>query len=231
MATPIPIDLVVFDLTSATAQGSVEVRRCLLASLESVEFNVDPDAIDEVVGLPDREMIRLLIGRFDPSGQFLGKVDAIRSDFIARLTCAFKHDQMAVEAPGLSEVFFRLQRAEIAVAIVSSFRRDLTDLLLRRLGWTRRRLIDATVTDDEVERSRPHPDMILAMMNRVGIVDPARVAKVGHTPADLLEAHRAGCGLIVGFAPSSSAKERLQGHPHSYLIDSMDELPELLNLA
>src|SRR5262249_15130210 len=102
-------------------------------------------------------------------------------------------------------------------------KREALRTLIDRLGWERDELIDASVTSDEVERGRPHPDMIQRLMRKLGITDPRRVAKVGDTPADLLEGKNAGCGLVVGVTQGSSAPEQLSRFPHDHLLRSVAE--------
>ncbi len=58
-------------------------------------------------------------------------------------------------------------------------------------------------------------------MERFGIADPRRVAKVGDTPADLLEGNNAGCGLIVGVTQGTHTRQQLEPYPHTSLIDTI----------
>jgi phosphoglycolate phosphatase-like HAD superfamily hydrolase len=65
-------------------------------------------------------------------------------------------------------------------------------------------------------------------MELTGIKEPGCVAKVGDTPADLLEGTAAGCGFVVGVANGSHRKEELEAYPHTHLIRELSELPELI---
>ncbi len=91
-------------------------------------------------------------------------------------------------------------------------------------------MLDTTVTSDEVERGRPHPDMLLKAMRDLGISDARAVAKVGDTPSDLEEGTAAGCGMVVGVTGGSHTAEQLKPHPHTHLIGTVAELPALLGL-
>ena len=77
------------------------------------------------------------------------------------------------------------------------------------------------------------PFFIIAgdLMQRCGVSDPARVAKVGDTPADLAQGHNAGCGLVIGVTSGSHTREQLAGHPHTHLIESVADLPAVLGLT
>ncbi len=128
-------------------------------------------------------------------------------------------------------MFRTLKEAGIKVALNTGFNRAITQVILDRLDWSGSPLIDATICSDEVPRGRPHPDMIRELMRRLGIVDPAGVAKVGDTPADLQEGRNAGCGLIIGVTEGTHSREQLECHPHTHLVDSVKELPALLGAA
>jgi phosphonatase-like hydrolase len=123
-----------------------------------------------------------------------------------------------------------LRRAGIKVALDTGFSRAITDVIVQRLGWVRDRLIDASVTSDEVERGRPHADMILRAMQLTGITAANRVAKVGDTPSDLQEGMAAGCAMVIGVTSGSHTREQLEPCPHTHLIESVSALPALLQL-
>ena len=67
-----------------------------------------------------------------------------------------------------------------------------------------------------------------ALMRRFGVTDPAHVAKIGDTPADLLEGTNAQCGLVVGVTEGTHTREELTPHPHTHLIANVAALPALL---
>src|SRR5262249_13012847 len=108
--------------------------------------------------------------------------------------------------------------------------RAIADTVLDRLGWSEGNLIHATITSDEVARGRPHPDMILALMQKLGISDAGAVAKLGDTPADLLSGAAARCGWNIGRTCGTHARSGLEPYPHTHLIDQLGELPVLLGL-
>jgi len=51
---------------------------------------------------------------------------------------------------------------------------------------------------------------------------------VGDTPSDLEEGVSAGCGMVVGVTGGSHTADQLRPHPHTHLISSITELPQLL---
>jgi phosphonatase-like hydrolase len=181
------------------------------------------------MGIPKPEAIRTLIARSAVAeSALLGRIDAIHDAFVARMIRFYQADPSVHEVAGAGRAFAALKRAGIKVALDTGFSRDVTRVVLDRLGWSAGGLIDATVTSDEVPRGRPHPDMVFHLMSRLGIRDPKRVAKVGDTPADLEEGANAGCGLVVGVTRGTHTREQLAPFPHTHLIDSVADLPALL---
>jgi phosphonatase-like hydrolase len=225
-----PIELVVFDMAGTTVSEGGAVYRCLRDTLAANGLEVSADALQEVKGMDKYEALRILIERSAMREQLLPGLDVIHEDFVDRMIEFYRADPAVGEAPGASETFRRLRQAGVRVALNTGFSRDIAQTLIDRLNWERDELIDASVTSDEVDRGRPHPDMIQRLMSKLGVTDPRRIAKVGDTPADLLEGKNAGCGLVVGVTQGSCAHEQLERFPHDYLIGSVAELLELLGV-
>jgi phosphoglycolate phosphatase-like HAD superfamily hydrolase len=70
--------------------------------------------------------------------------------------------------------------------------------------------------------------MIQDLMQQVGCQDPSQVIKIGDTPSDLHEGTNAGCRLVIGVTYGTHTREQLQPHPHTHLVDSVEELHTLL---
>lgn len=230
MQIDLPIELVVFDMAGTTVAEGGAVYQCLIDTLAANGLEISADSVHEVKGMEKREALRILIESSAMRDQLLLGLDAIHEDFVERMIEFYRSDPAVVEMPGASETFRRLQQAGIKVALNTGFSRQIVDTLLERLGWVNSGLIDATVASDEVERGRPHPDMIHFLMFKLGVKAPQRIAKVGDTPADLLEGRNAGCGLVVGVMEGSSTREQLEKFPHDQLINTVSQLPGLLGV-
>jgi phosphonatase-like hydrolase len=222
------IELVVFDMAGTTVHDGDAVNRCFRAAVADAGMAVDAAAVNAVMGLPKPEAIRRLVGS-SPLGE---RVAAIHADFVERMRHHYATDPEVREVPGAAATFARLRRAGIRVALNTGFSRDIAQTVIDRLGWGGESpAIDASVASDEVPRGRPYPDMIRHLMQRCGVSDPARVAKVGDTPADLEEGNNAGCGLVVGVTGGSHTRAELARHPHTHLIASVADLPAVLGLV
>ena len=108
------------------------------------------------------------------------------------------------------------------------FGRGVRDALLERLRWRSTGLIDATVSADEVGRSRPYPDLVMRAMALTGVHRTDAVASVGDTPSDLEMGAGAECGLVVGLMNGSHTAQQLRHAPHTHLISHLGVLPRLV---
>jgi phosphonatase-like hydrolase len=226
----IDIALVVFDIAGTTVNDADSVNRCLRGSLLAAGLEVTATQVNTVMGLPKPDAIAILIGQSPLRDELRARVDEIHRDFVARSIEFYESDPSVHEVPGTTPVFETLKRSGILVALDTGFNRSITQVILDRLDWSKSRLIDATICSDEVRRGRPHSDMIEALMARLGIVDPKRVAKIGDTPSDLLEGQGAGCGLVVGVTAGTHTRLELEPYPHHHLIVTIADFPQLLGL-
>lgn len=111
------------------------------------------------------------------------------------------------------------------VALTTSFTAEVASDIIDRLDW--HDLVDAWLSSDQVEHGRPHPDMVHLLMKKFGITDPANVAKVGGTPADLQEGTNAGCGWVIGVTSGSHTKTELMPYPHTHLVDDLWQVVQI----
>ena len=172
--------------------------------------------VNTVMGLPKPEAIRILLDQSDRSvGLVTGECQLLHEDFTSRMRNYYATGPAVREVPGAAAAFAALRRAGIQVALNTGFSAPRRRLLAR-LGWSVPAVIDAAVTSDEVQRGRPHPDMIRHLMTRLGVLDPCRVAKVGDTKADLEEGANAGCGLVIGVTTGSYPRANSRRSPYAY---------------
>lgn len=219
------VDLVVFDVAGTTVRDEGDaVGACLRAALAAAGHDASRDAVNAVMGLPKPDAIERLVA----GSPLAARVGAIHADFAARMRAHYAQHPSIAEIDGAHEAFARCRAAGIRVALDTGFSRDILDVVLARLGWRVPDTFDATLASDEVARGRPHPDLVLALMQRLGVRDAARVAKVGDTPSDLEEGTSAGCGLVIGVTRGSHTGEQLAAWPHTHLVDTVRDVPELL---
>ena len=70
--------------------------------------------------------------------------------------------------------------------------------------------------------------MILTAVLRLRIDDVAEVAVAGDTTSDLIAGMRSGASIVAGVLTGAHSAEELAEAPHTHLLGSVRELPELL---
>lgn len=234
------IALVVFDMAGTTVRDLHEVEKCFLAAAQLSGLAVTPERVLAMQGLPKRLVIATLweeaLGADAPG--LADKIEDTYQQFTAILEHHYRTEAV-VEVPGASDCFRWLRSQGIKVALTTGFYRQVTNILLDRLGWrtgldddyraaTADALIDLSLTPDETGMGRPHPDMILKAMRMLGITDADKVVNLGDTPSDLASAAAAGVGISIGVCEGTHSREALEGHPHDALIANIADLPAFL---
>ena len=221
-------ELIIFDMAGTTvydADGAV--ARCLCDTLEAAGYPVSMPAAIALMGIPKPVAIRQLLTEQNVTAGD-SQIATLHQDFVSRMLEYYRHSPEVVAITGAEDTFAALRCAGIKIALDTGFSRDIADAIIERLGWQDK--IDASITSDEVENGRPHPDMIFALMSHFGISDPARVAKVGDTPSDLREGHAARCGWVIGVTEGTHTAAQLTSCPHTHLIPTVAVLPVLWNI-
>jgi phosphonatase-like hydrolase len=227
----VDIELAVFDMAGTTVLDRDGVNGCFRAVLAEAGLEVSPEAVNEVMGLPKLEAVQKLIGRTNLGDHMKWPVNTIHEAFVARMIHFYKTDPAVCEVPGTTATFVTLKRAGIKIALNTGFSRDIAQVIIDRLGWQQKGLIDASITSDEVTHGRPHPDMIWELMINLRLNDPLKIAKIGDTPVDLQEGENAGCGWLIGVTSGSHTREQLAAWPNTHLIDSVADLPRVLGVT
>lgn len=196
--------------------------------LRAVIFDVDGTLVDSVdlharswceafahfgIAIPFAEM-RSQIGKgadqFIP--HFLNEADRRRlgpelEEFRGRL---FKEAYLSKVTgfPGVRELFTRLQADGIETVLASSAKGD--ELQAYKKAANIEDLVQEETSKDDAERSKPHPDIFVAALEKLDGIAPEETLVVGDTPYDAIAAHRAGVrsiGVLCGGFPGTDLEE------------------------
>jgi phosphonatase-like hydrolase len=225
------IKLVVFDIAGTTVKDANNVHEALQKALEKAGFHFTIEEVNPYMGIPKPVAIKTLLGKRLTAKYLIEDEDFIQEihqDFVKRMIYFYETSDEVGEKPHASEVFKTLKSKGIKIALDTGFSRDITNVILRRLGWDRGDLIDFSVTSDEVTNGRPHPDLIFKAMEIAGITDSSEVAKVGDTSSDLQEGTAAGCRYVIGITSGAFSRENLEKEPHTHLIADLREVIEII---
>jgi HAD superfamily hydrolase (TIGR01509 family) len=120
---------------------------------------------------------------------------------------------------GAAELIEELHRRGVATILASSANQDDLDHFLSILGV--RDLIDGWTTSDDVKRSKPHPDIVHAALEKVE--RPGHAIMIGDSRWDIEAAARAGLETICVLTGGWSSQELLTAGA----VAVYDSLPEL----
>lgn len=223
------ITLAVLDIAGTTVVDDDAVGRHLRDALAAEGVDVSRADVNAVMGWPKPAAIRHLLSDAAAGANVSEvQVERIHAAFVERMVAHYSGEPGAQAIDGVERLLTRLGDASVQVILDTGFDRTIARTILEGLGWKRRKLVRGCVTSSDVSRGRPDPDMVWRAMAMTCISDPARVAKVGDTPSDLIEGTRAGCGRVVGVTWGSHTADELRPYAHTHLVDSVDALERVL---
>jgi len=124
---------------------------------------------------------------------------------------------------GAHELVEELKRRGLTVVLASSSNEDDLDHFLGELGV--RDLVDGWTTSGDVERTKPHPDVIHAALEKAGTKD---AVMVGDSRWDIEAAANAGLETVCVITGGWSEQE-LRDHGAAAVFDSLVALREGLD--
>jgi phosphoglycolate phosphatase-like HAD superfamily hydrolase len=145
-----------------------------------------------------------------------GEIEDYRGDLFKR--CYLPR---AVPFPGVRALFERLAGEGVKIVLASSSHSEEVDFYLGLIASAD--LVAATTSKDDVERSKPCPDIFEAALAKVAPIAAAEAAVVGDTPWDAKAAARLGLRTI-GFRSGGFPDEALAEAGACELYDGPEDL-------
>lgn len=221
------IELVVFDIAGTTLKDEDEVvANNFTEALRLSGVIISKEEMNKVMGYRKIDAITMIL---EDLGIVFSKkeIEHIHNTFLKLINAHYETAPIE-EINGASQIFDILKSKGVKIALNTGFSRSTTDIIIKRMGWLEKELIDTSVCSDEVEQGRPHSFMIDAIMKKLKIKNSSSVAKIGDTPSDLLEGSNAQCGITVGVLYGTHTKKELENYPHDYLINDISELKSIV---
>ena len=218
------IQMVVFDMAGTTVDEDNAVYKTVHRAVGAAGFEVDyPTVLLHAAGKEKLQAIRDVLAHISGLPAPEDVAQAVFADFKTMLDEVYRTGDFR-EQPGATAVFQQLKAEGVKVVLNTGYSRAVADLLLEKLGWLGNPLIDLVLTADDVQRGRPHPDMIQLAMQKLGIGDAAAVAKIGDSAIDIEEGRNAGCGLTFGITTGAHTAEQLAAAAPTAVLGHLDEL-------
>jgi len=220
-----PIALAVLDMAGTTVSDDGVVEAAFVAALGSVGIGADHPAlagdlayVRATMGRSKIEVFRELIGDEDGAQRANRAFEAAVDEAVAA---------GAVHAlPGAEAALAELRADGVAVCLTTGFSASTRDLIVAHLGWAG--LVDLVLAPEPGVRGRPHPDLVLTAVLRLGVDDVRAVAVAGDTANDLLAGWRAGASIVAGVLTGAHRREELEAAPHTHVLGSVADLPAVV---
>lgn len=226
-ATGPRIRLIVLDVGGTIIQDHGDVPDALRDAFAKHGLAVSLDEIALWRGASKREVVRHFVTERSAvrATEREAQVAAIYADFNARAIEAYRD---VPPIAGAEKAFENLRGSGYLLASSTGFGREIAASIFHRLGWEK--YFAATITSDDVAQGRPSPYMIFHAMEAARVSNVAEVVAVGDTPLDLQAGTNAGARGVIGVLSGASKEERLRPEPHTDILPSVAELPELIGL-
>ncbi|HEY6318797.1 MAG TPA: HAD family hydrolase [Acidimicrobiia bacterium] len=218
------VDLAVLDLAGTTVRDDGLVEDAFVDALASVGAGPDTAGFADrlahlrtTMGRSKLEVFREMLGD-DATARRAN--ESFEAAYGARLTSG------AVRPiDGAEEAIAALHDADVRVCLTTGFSPATLTALLDALGWHDR--ADLALAPGPGVRGRPHPDLVLSAVLRLGIDDVRRVAVAGDTASDLLAGTCAGASVVAGVLTGAHDRATLEAAPHTHVLDSIADFPAL----
>ena len=221
-----PIRLVVLDIGGTIIEDHGEVPNAMSNAFKKGGVEVSLAEIGEWRGASKKGMVRHFVEVRTAGANRDALTESIYKDFSAQASKAYRNVK-AIK--GAEAALKELRQRGLLLATTTGFDRSLTQQVMAHLGL--QGYFSAMITSDDVVDGRPSPFMIFHAMESAHIDGVAEVAAVGDTPLDLQAASNAGVRGVIGVYSGAATKERLEREPHTHILASIAELPELMRRA
>ena len=111
------------------------------------------------------------------------------------------------------------------VALDTGYPQDIQEMLVKRLKFDDKDMIDAYISAYTVPEGRPFPYMIHRLMEDLGVMDVRKVCKVGDSVRDIEEGKNAGCGLVVGVTSGADSAEAMLAAGADLIAECVTDIP------
>ena len=194
---------VIFDLGGTLVDPySMSPLRALQHAFKKHGYYLTANQINMYMGLAKPKHIAMVVSDYYREAH-RSHTDIDLPVKIKPLYASFKEKQMELLSqeieilPGVQEAYHYLKYNNIKVGVTTGYSRDETQMItdhLEKEGL----VFDSVVSSDEVEKSRPHPDLVIKNLEIMNIDQmlTASVLKIDDSLYGLREGLRAGCTTV-----------------------------------
>lgn len=229
--TSTPVELVVFDIAGTTVKDNGEIATAFQSALNEFRYGVPVAKINPLMGYKKTEAIKKMLTEFEPDANKITEeyIHQIHNRFLTLMIDYYSTAAEITPLPNVEEVFASLKEKQIKIGLDTGFSKEITDIIIDRLGWMKDKKIDFVISSNEVKAGRPSPYMIEEIMRKTNVTDAKKVIKTGDTEVDVFEGKNAGCLYSVAITTGAFTREELAVYEPSFIIDDLKELLSIID--
>jgi HAD superfamily hydrolase (TIGR01549 family) len=189
---------VIFDI-DGTLLDSVDLHaRAWVEAFAHFGVEVEEPAARSQIGKGGDQLMPVFLSqdRIEKDGK---AIEAYRSDLFKR-----KYLDQVRPFPAVRDLFEHARQQGLTIALASSGKKDEVEHYKKLLKIDD--LVDVTTSSDDAERSKPHPDIFAAAIEKLDGIEKSEMIVVGDTPYDAEAAQKAGLapvGVLCGGFPEA----------------------------
>lgn len=190
------IKSVVFDMDGVLVDSEPFANKIEAEFLQSLGYEHNEELTHKLVGTNMRKAWEMIIDHFQmPHG-----IEQLLIDYRAFTLERWRSYAELALNPGANELLFRLQKLHLPLGLATSANRHRLDLFLDRLSL--KDVFAAIVCGDDIQHSKPAPDIYLKAADQLG-VDPKGCVAIEDAKAGVASAKAAGMKVIGYKVPPS----------------------------
>ena len=182
------IKAIIFDLDGTLVDSVDYHTEAWVKAFEKYGYDFSFDRLREQIGKGSE----FIIGELLPQDE----AEKFESD-IAGYRKQYYQDNLLEKVkpfPKVKELFATIKGDDIKVVLASSARKETIEHYKKLLDIEN--LIDGATSTDDVEQSKPEPDIFAAALKKLEGIDPQEVIVVGDSPYDAIAASKIGLRTI-----------------------------------
>lgn len=223
------VKLIVFDMAGTTVHDEMFVSKAVAEAMQQFGYPVQPIEVQPIMGYEKPLAIKMLLQKHAaPEAITPEHISEIHVAFVKAMKNFYQTSSDVKPLNGIEPILQQIQEKGIQVGLDTGFSKDIAEIIVERLGWLDKGLVQHVVGSDEVPAGRPHPFMIQKIMEQAGIHSSQEVVKVGDTEVDVNEGKNANCLFSIAVTTGAYTREALEPYHPDFIIDHMDELLPLL---
>ncbi len=220
--------MVIFNMAGTTINEDNLVYKTIHQTLMDHEYDISlAEILLEAAGKEEWQAFFDLIKSTTITDPPKAIVDRLHKEFRQRLEKSYYTSGITL-FESVPDIISFLRSQSIKVVFNTGYNRMIAEYLLKKVGIIIGDQIDLLVTANDVDFSRPYPDMIDIACLKLAIL-PQHCIKVGDSVTDILEGHNAHVKYSIGITTGAQNADQLaKGHPH-YIINNLIELKSIIN--